>query len=65
MDNTFLNLLIDDEDSLLPLQAASVSYRIAVGADAGKKIFSLQTLPAKDLENYGQLAKIAATMSCR
>ena len=29
MDNTFLNLPIDDEDSLLPLQAASVSYRIA------------------------------------
>jgi len=29
-----------------------------VGADAGKKVFSLQTSPAKDLENYGQLAKI-------
>ena len=37
MNNTFLNLPIDDEDSLLPLQAASVSHRIAVGADAGKK----------------------------
>lgn len=37
MDNTFLNLPIDDEDSLLPLQAVSVSYRIAVGPDAGKK----------------------------
>jgi|TARA_A200000113_G_C8859981_1_gene352982 hypothetical protein len=50
-------LPIDDEGSLLPLPAASVSYRIAVGADAGKKIFSLRTLPFKDLENYGQLAK--------
>ena len=59
MDNTFLDLPMDDEDSLLPLQAASVSYRIAVGKDAGKKVFSLQILPAKDFDNYGQLAKIA------
>jgi ribosomal protein S27E len=58
-ENTYLDLPIDEDDSLLQLQAASVSYRIAVGADAGKKVFSLQTLPAKDLENYGQLAKIA------
>ncbi len=59
IDNTFLNLSIDDEDSLLQLQASSVNYRIAVGKDAGKKIFSLQTLSAKDHDNYGQLAKIA------
>ena len=59
IDNTFLNLPIDDEDSLLQLQASSVNYRIAVGKDAGKKVFSLQTLPAKDYDNYGQLAKIA------
>lgn len=32
MDNTYLDLPIDDEDSLLHLQAASVSYRIAVVA---------------------------------
>ncbi|WP_370545322.1 transposase [Glaciecola sp. MH2013] len=44
---------------MLALQAASVNYRISVGPDVGKKVFSLQTLPAKDLENYGQLAKIA------
>ena len=43
IDNTFLNLPIDDEDSLLPLQASSVNYRIAVGKDAGEKVFSLQT----------------------
>ena len=53
--NTYLELPMDDEDSLLQLQAASVSYRIAVGADAGKKVFSLQTMPARDLENYGVL----------
>ena len=59
MDNSYLELPIDDEDSLLQLQASSVNYRIAVGKDAGKKVFSLQTLPVKDLENFGQLAKIA------
>ncbi|OFI35895.1 hypothetical protein BFC17_10560 [Alteromonas lipolytica] len=58
MDNTFLDLPMDDEDSLLPLQAASVSYRIAVGPETGKKVFTLQTLPAKDEDNYGHLAQI-------
>ncbi len=59
MDNTYLDLPIDDEDSVLHLQAASVSYRIAVGPDTGKKVFTLQTMPAKDPNNLGQLAKIA------
>ena len=59
MDKTFLELPINEDDSLLQLQASSVNYRIAVGKDAGIKVFSLQTLPAKDSENYGQLAKIA------
>ena len=59
MDNAFLNLPMEDEDSLLHLQAASVSYRIAVGPDTGKKVFTLQTLPAKDENNYGQLAQIS------
>ena len=57
MDNTYLELPLDDEDSLLPLQAASVNYRIAVVLDAGKKVFTLQSIPAKDPNNYGQLAK--------
>ena len=35
-----------------------MNYRIAVGKEIGKKAFSLQTLLAKDEDNYGQLAKI-------
>jgi hypothetical protein len=31
MGNSFLNLPVDDKDSLLQLQGASVSYRIALG----------------------------------
>lgn len=59
MDNSYLDLPIDDEDTLLPIQAASVSYRIAVDKDTGKKVFTLQTLPAEDEQHYGQLAQIA------
>ena len=58
MDNTFLDLPIVDEDSLLPLQAASVNFRIAVGPDTGKKVIALQTLPTKNEQHYGQLAQI-------
>lgn len=70
IDNTFLDLPMDDEDSLLPLQGASVHYRIAVGPDTSKKVFALQTLPAKDEQHYGQLAQIGgfslhAVTSCR
>ena len=56
MDNTYLNLPIDDEDSLLQLQGASVSYRIALGPQQGQKVFTLQTLPASSDGEYAQLA---------
>jgi hypothetical protein len=56
MENSFLNLPIDDEDSLLQLQGASVSYRIAMGPQQGQKVFTLQTLPASTEGEYGQLA---------
>ncbi|WP_232366469.1 hypothetical protein [Salinimonas sediminis] len=47
MDNTFLDLPMDDEDFLLPLQAASVSYRIAVGPDKGKKYLPCKPCPKR------------------
>jgi hypothetical protein len=56
MENSYLNLPVDDEDSLLHLQGASVSYRIAVGPQQGQKVFTLQTLPASTEGEYGQLA---------
>ena len=60
MENSYLNLPIDDEDSLLQLQGASVSYRIAIGPQQGKKVFTLQTLPASTEGEYGQLANISS-----
>ena len=35
MENSYLNLPVDDEGSLLHLQGASVSYRIAISANLG------------------------------
>jgi ribosomal protein S27E len=59
MESTYLNFPEDDEDSLLQLQGASVSYRIAMGPQQGQKIFTLQTLPARDNNEYGQLANVS------
>ncbi len=56
IENSYLNLPIDDEDSLLHLQGASVSYRIAMGPQEGQKVFTLRTLPASTESEYGQLA---------
>jgi hypothetical protein len=56
MENSYLNLPLDEEDSLLHLQGASVSYRIAIGPQQGQKVFTLQTLPASNEGEYGQLA---------
>jgi hypothetical protein len=50
MESTYLDFSEDDENSLLHLQGASVSYRIAMGSQQGRKIFKLQTMPAHD--NY-------------
>ena len=38
---------IDAHRALTPLQAASCTYRIALGPSAGQKLLSLQTLPAR------------------
>jgi len=70
MENSYLNLPVDDEDSLLQLQGASVSYRIAMGPQQGQKVFTLQTLPASTEGEYGQLANTSgfslhAATSCR
>ena len=38
---------IDPDDVLLPLQAASSTYRIAMGPRAGRKVLSLQYAPRR------------------
>jgi len=39
---------IDPDNPLTPLQAASCTYRIALGPRAGQKVLSLRTLPGRD-----------------
>ena len=44
------SLLLDgfDDDVINEIQGSSITYRIAVGSQRGKKVFTLKTLPARD-----------------
>ena len=43
--NSYLALDPDDDDVMVQLQGHSITYRIAVGPQQGRKVFTLQTLP--------------------
>ena len=44
-ENSYLALEQDDDDAMVQLQGHSITYRIAVGPQQGRKVFTLQTLP--------------------
>ncbi len=46
---------IDPDDVLMPLQAASSTYRIAMGPRAGRKVLSLQYAPRRAVPPTQQL----------
>ena len=48
MDNSYLASDAVDDDPMTPLLGHSITYRIAVGPQAGRKVFALQTLPASE-----------------
>lgn len=48
MDNSYLALDLVDDEAMNSLLGHSITYRIAVGSQAGRKVFTLQTLPASD-----------------
>ncbi|OGC90227.1 MAG: transposase, partial [candidate division Zixibacteria bacterium RBG_16_53_22] len=53
-----------DEDPMAQLLGHSITYRIAVGPQAGRKVFTLQTLPACDPEDqFGDTAGKVAGFS--
>ena len=59
MENSYLASDAVDEDPMTSLQGHSITYRIAVGPQAGCKVFTLQTLPASGEpfdEGIGQVA---------
>ena len=59
-DHLTLALEEGDEDTLQQLQGHSITYRIAMGPHAGRKVLTLQTIPAREEEEYGtdQLGRI-------
>ena len=57
----YLTLDLQDDGALNQLQGHSVTYRIAVGPQQGRKVFTLQTIPPWEDDDFGtdRLGKIA------
>jgi hypothetical protein len=56
-ENSYLNLEEGDEDPMQQVLGCSVSYRIAIGPQQGRKVFTLRTIPA--WENDDRFAQVA------
>ena len=50
--DSYLALDTADDDPLSVLQGHSITYRIALGPQAGRKVFTLQTLPPGDMDEW-------------
>ena len=50
-----LTLALEDEEcnTMQQLQGHSITYRIAMGPHAGRKVFTLQTIPAWEEDDFG------------
>ena len=59
MENSYLASDAVDDDPMTPLLGHSITYRIAVGSQAGRKVFTLQTLPACDEPFDDGVGKVA------
>jgi hypothetical protein len=56
-ENSYLNLE-GGEDPMQQVLGCSVSYRIAIGPQLGRKVFTLQTIPSwEDDDRFAQAAK--------
>jgi hypothetical protein len=63
-ENSYLASDAVDEDPMTQLLGHSITYRIAVGPQAGRKVFTLQTLPACDPEDqFGDTPGLVAGFS--
>jgi len=54
-----LDILLTLTDPMDQLLGASITYRIAVGPNQGRKVFTLQTLPAWDDSFGNEVGKVA------
>jgi len=59
MENSYLSGDAVDDDPMTSLLGHSITYRIAVGPQAGRKVFTLQTLPACDEPFDAGVGKVA------
>ena len=59
-ENSYLSIEDGDEDPMRQVLGCSVSYRIAIGPQQGRKVFTLQTIPAwEDDDRFAQVAKVS------
>ena len=60
-ENAYLTLDQLEDNSLHHLHGYSITYRVAVGPQQGKKVFTLQTIPAQAPEDdrFRQVGKVA------
>ena len=60
-ESSYLTMDWQDEDAMNQLQGHSITYRIAVGPQQGRKVFTLQTIPSWEDDDCGpkQVGKIA------
>ena len=56
--NSYLALDSSNDDAMMQLQGHSITYRIAVGPQQGRKVFSLQTQPPREVDPVGS-ARVA------
>lgn len=58
-EQSYLTFDYDDEDVINDLIGSSITYRVAVGKNKGKKVYTLQTVPAQveDMAENKALAK--------
>jgi hypothetical protein len=56
-ENSYLQLDGMEEDPMQQLLGHSITYRVAVGPQQGKKVFTLQTVPATETGVNAQTAK--------
>jgi ribosomal protein S27E len=59
VENDYLTEDAFEADALTPLQSASITYRIALGPQQGRKVYTLQTLPACEDDLPGTVGKEA------
>lgn len=60
-ESSYLTLDLQDDDAMNQLQGHSITYRISVGPQQGRKVFTLQTIPFWEEYAFGsnQVGKIA------